>query len=141
MRKQSFVILVGFFSMLMWLTGCSSATFTTVEGYDASNDAELTFQKDGALKDGGPDTEPNHCDPYSCKNGCECDSGTCGNGGEMMCGSTNCGPVIQDASTGITCIGSANKVYRCAPAAAPDFMPACTFVYKNSMGQNWYCCR
>ena len=149
MRKQSFVVFVGFFSM----AGCGSATFlvATDNSPDASNDSdsEIKYLDGSTNVDGGTDANadtqeipdaPVVCDPFSCAPECgTCEAGTmCGTAGQNVCGGNNCGSWIQEA--GVSCTGSLSHLFQCIPRADPDVMPGCTFKGTAS-GQNWYCCK
>lgn len=131
MRKQTFVIFIGFFIV----TGCGSATFS-VATVDASTETDVT--DDSAVmasKDAGTDAQdatPLVCEPYSCKPGCgDCDSGTqCGNGGTYTCGSTNCSYDYQADAAGFSCPSGMTQIYTCAHyygKNTQDFLPRCLF--------------
>ncbi len=130
-------------ALFLALGGCASASFSVGNVLDASEKTE----PDVTSQDGGLDAKSDSvlpgCVPYSCKVGCgECDVGMeCGNGGQSMCGSINCGPVLEDANVNnITCAGAMTRLFQCRVMAAPDLMPSCAFA-ESSGGKNWYCCK
>ena len=140
MRKQSFVVFVGFFS----LAGCSSATFSVVSNSaDASlNDDVRAQDSDAEGLDGGIDGRdadvqkvpdaPLVCEPFSCRSGCnECDAGLgCGNGGASTCGSKNCTFDLSADASSFNCPSGMAMIFKCnhyTGQNSQDIMPRCLF--------------
>ena len=116
------------------VSGCASASFN-VSSQDASADTPSVTNSETGVTDGGvdsSDSEPQVCEPYSCKPGCDvCDAGTqCGNGGVAVCGSTNCSWAYQVDAEAFDCPSGMNMIYQCLHYAGKntqDFLPRCLF--------------